>query len=265
MQHLIDRALCISGDMMRDIYNIGYRRDDGRFDINKQISLDGGAGRAGTIVKNLSISHYPLYLKSAKCKSLTRYIEDEILLLEAWNEPRFINTDILIDRIEFGSLSVYGIHLDYGLYDYTEIADKYQFFILDSRYASFPIEKINAVYKVWHCTDNEYNIDYAQKFDAVVWSHGNKNIDILDMNYHQKMTVPVLEIEYIAPFGEVGCGDALTATIGAYMYYHVPDKCNDIQTYFSLLISATNAGIKVAQSTLGKSFITDTHFTIEDL
>lgn len=269
-------GLIIGGEAIPDIFKTGLLSETTkRFDTVTTINCLGGAGRASDLLFNWN-PDIPIYLSFNIVDSkLIRYIninrknKDYELVLDIWEPRRNHFYNPFMRRLEYCNVPLdthYQVQLilDYALQPSVTIATTPSpILVVDSKYQSLPVWDIRANYKIWHCTGGEYTVDYAKNFDAVIWSNGGQDIRLIDNNLKQECVLPVPFVE-VAPYGEIGAGDILSTTVAYYLSQTtIPGMTK--QEYFGFLIDATLAGIKVAQSTLNTSFISQTNLLPEDL
>lgn len=281
----MDKIISVSGDVMRDVFHIGTFSGN-RFTTKNTERVMGGANRALQMVKALQDEDHKYMIQNlSQCfqlnlPTLSRYIVDDTMIFETWEHNRvitkvekieiknkafdYIPYSFPFDTIALNNRFLCIIHLDYGLFNIANIASFYpDLFILDSRYRTFPIEKIEAKYKILHCTGSEYNREYSNKFDVVVNTSHNGPIRVVERKLKQEAIFQVPKCK-VVPFGEIGAGDAFTATIGAYMTANAFDEMTQLN-YWHLLLESIPKAIKAAQSTLDKPFRTQTELTLNKL
>lgn len=94
--------------------------------------------------------------------------------------------------------------------------DKIFLAVVDSKYRSLDSTLFEyADNYIWRCTANEYNLEFAKKFDYTIWTDGPNSIKLLDKNQNLLQTFDVPQVEIV---DTCGAGDTFTASLASYLF-----------------------------------------------
>lgn len=225
------KYIYVGGDFFQDIFNIGELKHTKRFNMLRTEKRAGGASNTfynlTQIIQNCNdIQVYNCNDNNkAEQNALIRFndINSDNKILEYWEinnnnlnswyrYPKYISptepTVLIISEYNKGFCS-------------QQIPDDLacNLLIIDSRYKTIPIDQLytKTLCKIWHCTGNEYDVDWKDWFDWTIWTNNADTIKLIS-NSNFMIEIPVPKIEIVDC---VGAGDTFTAAIAAYLtkYY----------------------------------------------
>jgi hypothetical protein len=92
--------------------------------------------------------------------------------------------------------------------------------IVDSRYRSVHPDYLNlAQYRIWRCTGDEFDEEWAKQFNLVVHTNGSDRIRLIDSPSPVENRTCIFEftVPVIDPIDTCGAGDTFTAMLGAQL------------------------------------------------
>lgn len=96
--------------------------------------------------------------------------------------------------------------------------------VVDSRHRSLdPLWLEGAKVKVWRCTGDEFDMEWAKQFDWVIHSDGPKEVFVqpgTPTHYKQVTCIPVPDTKVV---DTCGAGDTMTAAVAAHLGVHGKD------------------------------------------
>lgn len=217
--------LLVIGDYLEDVYLLGHW-DKERFKVRERLVFPGGALNVDTNLRaildklgktSILCNIHPLQLirlcDTETNKKLETYLE---ITNENCLTPYQLLSFILKDRCPLGGIVVSDYNkgiANKSWWRYLDTKDIAPFVIVDSRYRSTHKDYINmGKVKIWRCTENEYDNDWAQQFDYVVWTHGAGRIQLRDLHSSEDFIFTVPKID---PVDTCGAGDTFTAALAA--------------------------------------------------
>jgi bifunctional ADP-heptose synthase (sugar kinase/adenylyltransferase) len=132
----------------------------------------------------------------------------------------------------------------------------WKFILVDSRYRTFDFDIAScAETRIWHATGDEYDEDWAQNFDWVLWTNGPEDVKIIEVRGTGLKTVQVPDTKVV---DTTGAGDTFTAAVGVYLIHR--DGIVDIDS----LTEATKFGVACAQTVITEKYTTTSKLTLEE-
>tara|TARA_R110002126_G_scaffold30700_5_gene100048 strand:- start:230 stop:739 length:510 start_codon:yes stop_codon:yes gene_type:complete len=131
----------------------------------------------------------------------------------------------------------------------------FEFAVVDSKYRSLDMSWLHtSKIKIWHCTGSEYNKEWAENFDYVVWTNGSHTVNVSgglnDKGYRIHKHVPVPDTKVV---DTIGAGDTFTAAVGAWLSHVMNQGLTDDIT-FDDVYDATRFAIWCSQDVITKKY-----------
>lgn len=119
---------------------------------------------------------------------------------------------------------------------YEEI-NKVKLAIVDSKYNSLHSSLFDfAENYIWRCTGEEYNSDFAKRFDYVIWTDGQNPIKLLDKKQN---VIKIFKVPAVNVVDSCGAGDTFTASFASYMFKSSSLKIKNIEEAILFSIKAS--------------------------
>lgn len=132
----------------------------------------------------------------------------------------------------------------------------FKFMLVDSRYRTFDFTISSfAEVLIWHATGDEYNTQWAQNFDWVLWTNGPEDVKIIEVATSRTVTIPVPDTPVV---DTTGAGDTFTAAVGVYLTHN--KGIVDIDS----LTEAVKFGVACAQTVITEPYTTISKLTLEE-
>jgi sugar/nucleoside kinase (ribokinase family) len=213
-------TLMVIGDALRDTYLIGEwssKNEAQRFKPNDRLRFLGGAANThanakqicGDKARVISWTNFkPLELFRLVGGSQTLEVYTEAIHHYSLNlppAPRVKVTGIVISDYNKGTVNRWA----------PECALSADWLIVDSRYRSVhPTWLECAPFKIWRCTGDEYDAEWAKQFDLIVHTDASKSVCVCRSDGTIMRDFPVPQI---APIDTCGAGDTFTAALASYL------------------------------------------------
>lgn len=216
--------LLVAGDALEDIYLQGsWSIKNGIKRFKPEIELKYKGGAANTFANAQAIlgdKAEVLSLMNTNPLKLYRFVSEEPTI-EAYLEEA---TDTSVSLLATEGKRVDGIIIS----DYNKgtvnnwkvqpyIAD---WILVDSRYRSVHSNWLQmAKTKIWRCTGDEYDAEWAKQFDYIVHTDGGRKISICN---GEGIILKDFAVPQIEPIDTCGAGDTFTAMLGAQLLFREP-------------------------------------------
>lgn len=280
------------GDYIKDVY----MKIDGWYDPHKVSKIEEFDGGAGNVWQNLmNLNKYRGCVEWINIRSgypslqLTRLIfsgeRPPVVFYNCVNEERFYldNPESLsfeycwpFDKMTNSGHCNIVIMSDYNkgtlkwLDSQEKITQKVPVVIYDSKYRSIPENFLNAgECNIWHATGKEFDLEYAQNFDYVLWTDGAKPVKIWVKALQgglQTLEPPLDQyyLEFQVPqdtkvVDTCGAGDTFVAAVATYLATLDLSllTTNDIKI-------ATQFGIAAAQTVITQPYTAVTNINLQE-
>jgi len=147
-----------------------------------------------------------------------------------------------------------------------DIENAFGFCIVDSRNRTLDTSLLKASkFNIWHATGNEYEANFSDNFDMLLWTNGPYDIKIVRAadGVHHELSISIPPVDII---DECGAGDTFTAAVAAYLLYH-PANISELSVLNSLELckDACDFAIACCRDVILQPFTSVTTLTMEDL
>lgn len=220
--------LMVIGDALRDTYLIGEwvdRPGNQRFKPQERLVFVGGA--ANTTLNALAILNDSP--KGVQARVIGWMNDRPLELLRLADKHQTIET--YLEPVGHESLTLppttYAKVTGIIISDYNkgtvnsarpQRAPSADWLIVDSRYRSVhPSWLESAPIKIWRCTGDEFDHEWAKQFDYVVHTNGAAKISLYAYREGQQHLLHRCEAPIIDPVDTCGAGDTFTAALASYL------------------------------------------------
>lgn len=274
------KVIWVAGDFLVDRFVEGHMNGP-RFVVNRIKERPGGADNTYYNALNICKNSEGIEVRSmcGGYRTLTRYITDNELVLEAWDceqseihKTLFTPMNIgvpMISRLpeaiantkaDWNALVVSeynkgaaNVQPDY-LNNMSKAPDLVDLLVVDSRYRTIHPDIVSmGQTAIWRCTGDEYDEQYGRQFHWVVHTNHGGQIKLLNQSQQLQMAFKPPNIEVI---DSIGAGDTFTAALAAYL-----TKAAAVNA--DLLFEAIVFAAKAAQDVCKKPLTAVTDVTLE--
>ena len=131
----------------------------------------------------------------------------------------------------------------------------FEFAVVDSKYRSLNMSWLRtSKVKIWHCTGGEYNREWAENFDYVIWTNGPHEVNVSGglngKGYRIHKHVPVPNTKVV---DTIGAGDTFTAAVGVWLT-HAKHFIPTDDITFDDICDATRFAIWCCQDVITKKY-----------
>ena len=279
--HMSDKNLLIIGDPIMDHYFLGTVSQN-RFQQDQEVICSGGAAN---IVENIlailskqegmGIWCTDNWDTAAETKlfRVNRYIQDNQLVLETRTAVKEVATKFYAPISSFmisqHSKPVTGLIIgDYnkGMVNNNsagcaEDMPEIDFCIVDSRHKNLNLDLIKTCKcKIWHCSGNEFDPEFAKNFDWIIDSQGSGPV-LVRQQFHltnESMVRLYLDVPTTTKVIDTcGAGDTMVAAIASYL---ILEDTSEID--INMITEATKFAIQVCQDVVSQPYTAKTTITL---
>lgn len=213
-------TLMVVGDALKDTYLIGdwtIRNDAQRFKPNDCLRFMGGAanthanakailGSKARVISWMNLEPLELFRLIGGSQTLEVYTEAvHHFSLSLPPSPKVKLTGLVISDYNKGTVNKWA----------PESAPSADWLIVDSRYRSIHPSWLElAPIKIWRCTGDEYDAEWAKQFDLIVHTDASKSVCLCKSEGTIIRDFPVPQI---SPVDTCGAGDTFTAALAAQL------------------------------------------------
>ena len=259
------------GDPIRDVWSYGWEDDSGKWNSRFTEERAGGASNTSMNVAAISkdfsyanwgcLPHVPYQLLRLEYPE-----SQDNRTLKLWNYfgnlkemYRFPGGTALFSRFCFRDDQKGLVISDYNKGTVNRLTKRdlpvFEFAVVDSKYKSLHMSWLRtSKVKIWHATGSEYNQEWAENFDYVIWTNGPHTVNVSgglnDKGYRIHKHVPVPDTKVV---DTIGAGDTFTAAIGVWLSYVKEDISTDDIT-FDDVCNATRFAIWCCQDVITKKY-----------
>ena len=268
----------VTGDPINDVYYTGKYREPSiqtsvktqRFDIEEIMTVEGGVLN---VLYNLDclvsdaeeIICWPTWSNTLQeDRKLIRLVADESMI-EFWDEATqpehmYYHSDpfALLRELNEGTKAADKQVLIISDYNKGMVNKKtkpldfhFDLAVVDSRYRTLNLSLLeNCKTKIWHATGTEYNWEWAQNFDWVIWTNGPGLVWIgptksSSTSREDWLCVPVPDTTVV---DVTGAGDTFTAAVAGYLARNYNEITADA------LLQASKFAIRCCQEVIQQKY-----------
>ena len=218
-------TLMVIGDALKDVYYKGsWSAKNGVERFKRDLAIEechmGGAANAyinakeilsnkARVIDWMNTKPLPLYRLVGPEKTIECYLDlvhHELLTLPPTAYAKV--TGIIISDYNKGTVNSAR----------PQCAPSADWLIVDSRYRSVhPSWLESAPIKIWRCTGDEFDHEWAKQFDYVVHTNGAAKISLYAYREGQQHLLHRCEAPIIDPVDTCGAGDTFTAALASYL------------------------------------------------
>lgn len=275
MGYSLTMDLWITGDPIQDIWCTGYVDKNNKWHTDPASTIYRPGGAMNTAANATAISNGDVWTEEflpedipALIRMYNKLSDKTTIMWDHFGPPETMNDPA--DEIDSLSHKKGLIISDYnkGTVNRPPVTplSVLQFVVVDSKYRSLHLDWLSsAKTKIWHCTGEEYNAEWAEQFDYVVWTHGPDPVTVSggldDKGYriHKHLHVPDTKA-----IDTIGAGDTFTAAVGVWLAYIVEQNIEvDYAITFQDILNATSFAIWCCQDVITKKYTAECTRTLQ--